>query len=243
MFNALTSRPSSPPLAYAQPPANGTSQGHPHSDQYAAYFSHFSQPVPPPELRPVVDKTAEYVAKNSDGFERTVLERHIGDVRFSFLNPWDQFYPYYQLMKQYSRARLQQGGAPYEGVELQQEKHNMQKLSSIGTVSFKLQGKSNPSTLALPGPSSEFGAEESLENMTDMMEEGNLESECPPTKKQRVENGASQGAEEGEDDDIGRTVQVSSDWFGDCKPNFKSYIRDVTSSVTALSLCRHFWTQ
>lgn len=157
-----------------------------------------------------MDKTAEYVAKNSDDFERTVLDRHIGDNRFGFLNPWDRYHPYYQLMKQYSRAQLQQGAAPSEGAELQEttvSKPNLQKLSSTGSVSFKLQTKSNPSPLVLAPPCSEFNAEESLEDMEGGDEGRNQESECPPAKKQRVENGRSlRGAEE--DDDIGRTVQV-----------------------------------
>lgn len=202
-------------LAYSLP-ANGTSQGYPYSDQYAAYFSHFSQPVPPPELRPVVDKTAEYVAKNSDDFERTVLDRHIGDVRFGFLNPWDQYHPYYQLMKQYNRALMQPGGAPSEGAELREEmaeKPNIQKLSSSGTVSFKLQGKSNPSPLVMVAPCSEFGAEESQEDMEGVYKEEEGEgSECPPAKRQRVENGGSSRAPE--EDDIGRTVQVSGHCLG-----------------------------
>lgn len=193
------------------PANNGTSQSYP---GHPSYYRQFSQPLPPPpELRPVVDKTAEYVAKNSDDFERTVLERHIGDARFSFLNPWDQYHAYYQAMKHYNRTIISQGYVPILPVEetAQNEeitsKPNVQKLSSSGTISFKLQPKLPPSSVAMSGPCSEFHTEnmeeeegegeEVLEEDADDNEEGH-----PPAKRQRVENGEEEG------DDIGRTVEV-----------------------------------
>lgn len=212
------------------PTTNGAgSQG----QGYHPYFDHyFSQPLPPPELRPIIDKTAEYVARNSEDFERTVLERHIGDARFSFLNPWDQYHPYYQAVKQHSRAHLQhhqeqqqqqqQGGSlpsvevlPPGAVAASVEKRNLQKLSSSGAVSFKLKGKrTSASTKALHvPPCSEFGVEEGLEDVEDPFETSQERQRSPrsppspsppPMKKQRqLENGGSS-----EDDDIGRSVQV-----------------------------------
>ena len=156
----------------------------------------------------MVDKTAEYVAKNSDDFERTVLERHIGDTRFSFLNPWDQFHPYYQFMKQHNRTQLEQGDTPTLPIrplfeEEASERPNLQKLSSSGAVSFKLQNKQNSSSAVLPATCSEFGTEESEEGEMEAGEGEGGGEEPPPAKKQRVENDGRT-----EDDDIGLTVQV-----------------------------------
>lgn len=200
--------------------------GTPYSDQQPPYYGHFPHPIPPADLRPVVDKTAEYVAKNSDDFERTVLERHIGDARFQFLNPWDQYHNYYQAMKQYNRARLkEQAGVRYHQLppmpllaSAQQEqealkKPNLQKLSSSGTVSFKLQAKAGPSSVGLATPCSEFSAEEYAEETSEnspLQDSGGVgESaddkvdgvELPPVKKQRLENG-------GNNDHIENAVQV-----------------------------------
>ncbi len=109
---------------------------------------------PPPDLQPIIDKTAEYVARNSEQFERTVLERHCGDPKFGFLNPWNKYYAYYKLRLQQfkERAVLEEGqrtaGGQEEGrgqgTEEPQEKlrgKKVQKLSQSGTVSFRLEPK------------------------------------------------------------------------------------------------------
>ena len=176
---------------FDQLPPNTTSQYHGQALQ--------EYPTPPTDLRPIVDKTAEYVAKNSDDFERTVLDRHIGDPRFGFLNPWDPHHAYYVAMKSYFRTR--EGGVvppppPHQYVE--ESPPNVQKLSLNGAVSFKLQPKAILSSAELPAPCSEF-------SHTNFMveEEGVNEQAPPPAKKPRVENG--------DDDDIGSTVQVRTE--------------------------------
>lgn len=181
-------------------------------DPYASYYGHLAPVCPPPELRPIVDKTAEYVAKNSDDFEHTVLERHIGDPRFGFLNPWDEYHAYYQAMKQYNRAVIAQGGVAFPPVEAlpgdgEEIKLNIQKLSSSGTVSFRLQSKNAPSTAGpLPAPCSGFKAEGYLEEVPEEYVEAaegyDEQGQSPPTKRQRLENGG------GVEDDIGNSVQV-----------------------------------
>lgn len=175
-------------------------------DQYGATYYPLQQqqqqqwPVPPAEARPIVDKTAEYVAKNSDDFERTVLEKHIDDPRFSFLNPWDQYHAYYAAMKKYFKSKADEecksllGAIPMPPEDT--VKVNVQKLSSNGAVSFKLQPKTGATSADLPGPCSEFNKEL---GEGEELAEGVDEQECPPAKKQRVE---------AEEDDIGSTVQV-----------------------------------
>ena len=106
-------------------------------------------PPPPPELQPIIDKMAEYVARNSEDFERTVLEKHVTDPKFGFLNPWNKFYPYYKwrLRQNKERATEQALAAIEHDYQQQRAKEEtlrgekIQKLSQSGAVSFKLQPK------------------------------------------------------------------------------------------------------
>ena len=103
-------------------------------------------PPPPPDLQPIIDKTAEYVARNSDDFERTVLERHCGDPKFGFLNPWDQYYPYYKFRLAMNKEKAAEEALAVIKSNHRRKKENqfgkqVQKLSGNGAVSFKLQPK------------------------------------------------------------------------------------------------------
>ena len=160
----------------------------------------------------MVTKTAEYVAKNGDGFERTVIERHAGDPRFGFINPWDKSHAYYQMLKQQYRHRQayeaysnQMGwnqnpemgmgqGAEANNIS---EPTNLQRLSESGAVSFKLQPPKttkafDPSSLVDLGRDSEDVGEESPaagdEGQRTMVEcNGHEDDGAPPSKKPRVE--------------------------------------------------------
>ena len=158
-----------------------------------------------------MDKTAEYVARNSDSFERTVLEKHCGDSRFSFLNPWDQYHAYYQMKKQQFQEKSEQEDKDNK------VKSNVQKLNSSGAVSFKLQTKT--SKLLAPTVDLSVGGEEEKECGEEEGERGSneilnngLEEEVepPPAKRQRGEEEEEEDeeAEEGEGDKIGCKVQV-----------------------------------
>nr|CAG4634844.1 EOG090X07RL [Alona affinis] len=52
-----------------------------------------SSMFPPTDARPLVDKTASYMAKNGRHLEAVVLSK--GDARFAFLNEAHTFHPYY----------------------------------------------------------------------------------------------------------------------------------------------------
>ncbi|XP_020371527.2 splicing factor, suppressor of white-apricot homolog isoform X4 [Rhincodon typus] len=54
---------------------------------------------PPPDIQPVIDKLAEYVARNGTKFETSVKDKN--DTRFEFLQPWHQYNAYYEFKKQY----------------------------------------------------------------------------------------------------------------------------------------------
>lgn len=53
---------------------------------------------PPPDLRAVVDKTAQFVAKNGVQFERRVMATERGKLKFAFLQPDNPYRPYYDHM-------------------------------------------------------------------------------------------------------------------------------------------------
>ena len=164
-----------------------------------------------------MDKTAEYVVKNNEDFERTVLERHISDPRFSFLNPWDPFHSYYEAMKRYYRSMLEPLASaettPVTEAEEVLQKANLQKLSSSGTVSFKLQPSKAKASTAISLQALPCGFEEEASDHDqdeDVDEEEESVSEChddeqehPPAKKQRLD----------ENDEIGERVQVSQCWM------------------------------
>ncbi|XP_013776613.1 splicing factor, suppressor of white-apricot homolog isoform X1 [Limulus polyphemus] len=54
---------------------------------------------PPPDLQPVIDKMAIYVAKNGEDFE--IIVKSKSDKRFEFLESWNQFHQYYLFKKNY----------------------------------------------------------------------------------------------------------------------------------------------
>ncbi|XP_022702956.1 splicing factor, suppressor of white-apricot homolog isoform X2 [Varroa jacobsoni] len=56
---------------------------------------------PPPDVQPIVDKMAEYVAKNGLDFEESIRAK--GDPKFSFVDLGNEFYEYYQFkVKEFS---------------------------------------------------------------------------------------------------------------------------------------------
>ncbi|XP_075424759.1 splicing factor, suppressor of white-apricot homolog isoform X3 [Ascaphus truei] len=54
---------------------------------------------PPPDIQPVIDKLAQYVARNGVKFETSVRAKN--DSRFDFLQPWHQYNPYYEFKKHF----------------------------------------------------------------------------------------------------------------------------------------------
>ena len=52
---------------------------------------------PPPDILPVIDKMASYVAKNGPAFEFVVKNK--ADGRFDFVHSWHQHNPYYEYKK------------------------------------------------------------------------------------------------------------------------------------------------
>ncbi|KAK4258189.1 hypothetical protein QN277_007662 [Acacia crassicarpa] len=62
---------------------------------------------PPPDIRTIVDKTAQFVAKNGPEFEKRIIANNAGNVKFNFLNSSDPYHAYYQHRLAEFRAQNQ----------------------------------------------------------------------------------------------------------------------------------------
>ncbi|XP_035631780.1 splicing factor, suppressor of white-apricot homolog isoform X1 [Oncorhynchus keta] len=73
---------------------------------------------PPPDIQPVIDKLAEYVARNGVKFETSVRVKN--DPRFDFLQSWNQYNTYYEFKKHYFMKKegisLPECGSPSDSV-------------------------------------------------------------------------------------------------------------------------------
>uniref|UniRef100_A0A2K5Z5P8 Splicing factor, suppressor of white-apricot homolog n=1 Tax=Mandrillus leucophaeus TaxID=9568 RepID=A0A2K5Z5P8_MANLE len=72
---------------------------------------------PPPDVQPVIDKLAEYVARNGLKFETSVRAKN--DQRFEFLQPWHQYNAYYEFKKQFFLQK--EGGDSTQAVSAPEE--------------------------------------------------------------------------------------------------------------------------
>ncbi|CAL0316383.1 unnamed protein product [Lupinus luteus] len=66
---------------------------------------------PPPDIRTIVDKTAQFVAKNGPEFEKRIVANNTGNAKFNFLNASDPYHAYYQHRLAEFRAQNQSSGA------------------------------------------------------------------------------------------------------------------------------------
>ena len=54
--------------------------------------------IPPPDIRSVVDKTAQFVARNGKSFEQRILNSDEGKTsKFNFMKKYDPYHAYYEL--------------------------------------------------------------------------------------------------------------------------------------------------
>jgi splicing factor 3A subunit 1 len=60
--------------------------------------------IPPPEIRAVADKTAQFVAKNGKSFEQKILASADGKTpKFNFMKIMDPYHAYYEMKIRYER--------------------------------------------------------------------------------------------------------------------------------------------
>ncbi|XP_075486666.1 putative splicing factor 3A subunit 1 [Primulina tabacum] len=60
---------------------------------------------PPPDIRNIVDKTSQFVAKNGPEFEKRIMANNEGNAKFNFLHASDPYHAYY--LHRLSEARAQ----------------------------------------------------------------------------------------------------------------------------------------
>jgi len=108
----------------------------PSSSLGVSSMSQLPQPIipPPPDLQPIVDKLAIYVAKNGPDFESIIIAKN--DPRFDFLDPWNTHHSYYKLKKQEAERQLQLEKA----VKAQENQKNLPEVSK-GPISFSIKTK------------------------------------------------------------------------------------------------------
>ncbi|KAJ3188838.1 splicing factor 3a, subunit 1 [Gaertneriomyces sp. JEL0708] len=92
---------------------------------------------PPPDIRNIVDKTANFVARNGGQFEDRIRENEKHNPKFCFLNPSDPYRPYYDW--KVTQAK--------EGTITEQKPEATKPLSSAPTTSA-------PARKAPPAPAS-----------------------------------------------------------------------------------------
>ncbi|KAK7207282.1 putative pre-mRNA splicing factor [Myxozyma melibiosi] len=66
--------------------------------------------IPPHDIRDIIEKTAGYVHRNGNAFEARIRESEKANTKFSFLNPADPYYPYYEW--RLDEFRENRGGQP-----------------------------------------------------------------------------------------------------------------------------------
>jgi len=104
---------------------------------------------PPPDIQPIIDKLAEYVAKHGHAFEDTVKRN--GDPRLQFINSSHEYYRYFMLRKNLYRQKFMMEEMTNENKPNQiviqdlpsmpKETSDVQALKEDGSVGFKIATK------------------------------------------------------------------------------------------------------
>jgi splicing factor 3A subunit 1 len=61
--------------------------------------------IPPPDVRVIVDKTAQFVGKNGPEFEQRILASEKNNVKFNFLTEGDPYHAYYRQQVDEAKAK------------------------------------------------------------------------------------------------------------------------------------------
>ncbi|XP_016403755.1 splicing factor, suppressor of white-apricot homolog isoform X2 [Sinocyclocheilus rhinocerous] len=152
------SAPASAPLSHSAPAAPPTSSSRPPQTSVAPMVPAAAAPVaaiipPPPDIQPVIDKLAEYVARNGVKFESSVRAKN--DPRFDFLQSWHQYNSYYEFKKHYFMQKeglsVQEGSLLYNSggdstancsSDKQQNEGKLLK-ASFAPICFAIKSKEN----------------------------------------------------------------------------------------------------
>jgi len=67
-------------------------------DNTITYYFKIGVIIPPPDIRAVADKTAQFVAKNGKLFEEKIMNSAEGQTsKFNFMKIYDPYHAYYEM--------------------------------------------------------------------------------------------------------------------------------------------------
>ncbi|XP_034697228.1 probable splicing factor 3A subunit 1 [Vitis riparia] len=102
---------------------------------------------PPPDIRNIVDKTAQFVAKNGPEFEKRIIANNAGNAKFNFLNGSDPYHAYYQHRLSEFRSQNQSSA---------QQAPSQPADSSAPESAPSAPHADNSETVVKPDPSAQF---------------------------------------------------------------------------------------
>lgn len=137
---------------------------------------------PPPDLQPIIDKLAEYVAKHGNAFEDTVKRN--GDPRLQFINSDHEYYKYFMLRK-----------------NLYQQKFMMEEMANKSNKPATDNDGDDDNVSSTPEVASEASKDANTIEVQALKEDGSVEFKIA-TKEEKVMSGVYLGSasddEEGE---------------------------------------------
>ncbi|KAK8657501.1 hypothetical protein V6N13_035733 [Hibiscus sabdariffa] len=108
---------------------------------------------PPPDIRNIVDKTAQFVAKNGPEFEKRIIANNANNVKFNFLTSSDPYHAYYQHRLSEFRAQNQNQS------NSQQQQQDLQSVGSAPTepaTAAAADGNDSAAAVTKPDPAAPF---------------------------------------------------------------------------------------
>uniref|UniRef100_A0A1J3K417 Putative splicing factor 3A subunit 1 n=1 Tax=Noccaea caerulescens TaxID=107243 RepID=A0A1J3K417_NOCCA len=112
---------------------------------------------PPPDIRSIVEKTAQFVCKNGLEFEKRIIAENAKNAKFNFLTSSDPYHAFYQHKLTEFRAQ-NQDGAPAtdsEGTDLQSDAAAVADEGEAGEAKADLQAQFRIPTKPLEEPEPE----------------------------------------------------------------------------------------
>ena len=56
--------------------------------------------IPPPDMRAIIDRTAQFIAKQGPTMEKKIFSSDPTKIKFAFILPDNPFHPYYKMAVQ-----------------------------------------------------------------------------------------------------------------------------------------------
>lgn len=104
--------------------------------------------VPPPDIRAIVDKTAQFVAKNGPEFEQRILGSEKNNQKFNFLLPADPYNAYYR--GKIAAFKEEAAGGDAAAVQAKADEATKAANEATGTVAVAATGAAAPKIIAAP---------------------------------------------------------------------------------------------